>query len=128
MIHATIITQDELMAKRRVNYHADRRLPEPRPSAPTEKSNVYERGQTVIPKTIREALSIEYGTRLHWEVREGVIHVMPIPKEPVRALRGALKGTGMTFETFLRERQQERRREREAEEKSVWPTSSTPQP
>ncbi|MCH8217309.1 MAG: AbrB/MazE/SpoVT family DNA-binding domain-containing protein [Planctomycetes bacterium] len=101
--------------------------------APAEASSVYERGQTVIPKAIREALSIEYGTRLRWEVREGAIHVLPIPHQPVRALRGALKGTGLTFQTFMQERQQERRREREREEHSAeemptWDTSSTPQP
>jgi AbrB family looped-hinge helix DNA binding protein len=102
-------------------------------AAKAEESSVYERGQTVIPKNIREALSIEYGTRLHWEVREGVIHVLPIPQQPVRALRGALKGTGVTFQAFMQERQQERQLERRrelrvAEERAEWDTSSTPQP
>ena len=81
----------------------------------TDESSVYARGQTVIPKTIREAVAIEYGTRLHWEVREGVIHVIPIPQHPVRALRGILKGSGMTYAGFMQERQRERRLEREQE-------------
>ena len=101
------------MKKRRVRYEAGHE-----PSAPpaqADESGVYARGQTVIPKVIREALSIEYGTRLHWEVREGAIHVIPIPQHPVRALRGILKGTGITYEWFMQERQRERQREREQE-------------
>jgi len=76
---------------------------------------VYARGQTVIPKRVREALAIQYGTRLHWEVREGVIHVVPIPHNPVQALRGILKGTGITYEWFMQQRQLERQKEREQE-------------
>ena len=79
----------------------------------------------MIPKTIREALTIEDGTRLHWEIREGALHVLPIPQQPVQALRGALKGTGSTFLSFLQERRQELRA---AEERPSWDTSSTPQP
>ena len=82
---------------------------------PPEVSKVYERGQTVIPKRIREALAIEYGARLQWRVQEGVIQVIPVPANPVRALRGILKGTGYTFAQFLRERQLEREAERRRE-------------
>ena len=97
---------------------------------PVEVSRVYEKGQTVIPKAIREVAGIAYGTRLQWEVREGVIQVVPMPKDPVRASEGLLKGKGLTFQQFLRERQQERRleKEREAREGSPWPTSSIRRP
>jgi len=119
------------MVKRRAMYGASQGRSSPETRA--EESSVYERGQTVIPKNIREALTIEYGTRLHWEVREGVIQVVPIPSQPVRALRGALKGTGITYEAFLKEREAERQRERRrelrvAKERAEWDTSSTPQP
>ena len=95
------------------------------PSA--EVSKVYQRGQTVVPKRIREALAIEEGARLRWEVRQGVIYVIPIPREPVRASIGLLKGKGLTFSQFLKERQEERRREREREARELerWSTSST---
>ena len=82
---------------------------------PPEVSKVYERGQTVIPKRIREALAIEYGARQQWRVQEGVIQVIPVPANPVRALRGILKGTGYTFAQFLRDRQLEREAERRRE-------------
>jgi AbrB family looped-hinge helix DNA binding protein len=97
---------------------------------PPEVSKVYERGQTVIPKRIRDALAIEHGARLQWRVHEGVIQVIPVPADPVRASIGLLKGKGFTFAQFLKERQEERRRERELEARELnqWPTSSTPRP
>lgn len=102
---------------------------------PVEVSSVYEKGQTVIPKAIRDVAGIAYGTRLQWEIREGVIQVIPIPKDPVRASEGLLKGKGLTFQQFLRERQRERRLEREREAREAgareappWPTSSTRRP
>jgi AbrB family looped-hinge helix DNA binding protein len=82
---------------------------------PPEVSKVYERGQTVIPKRIRDALAIENGARLQWRVHEGVIQVIPVPADPVQALRGILKGTSYTFARFLRERQLEREAERRRE-------------
>ena len=93
---------------------ADENANEDQPDQPPKPkdSTVYERGQTVIPKTIRDALAIEYGTRLHWEVREGVMHVLPIPKQPVQASVGLLKGKGPTFSQFLAQRRKERERER----------------
>jgi AbrB family looped-hinge helix DNA binding protein len=94
------------------------------------QSTVSVRGQTVIPREIREALGIKTGTKLHWFVKEGKLQVFPIPEDPVRALRGILKGHG-TFEDFMRERNEERKREleKEEEEERVWrATSSTPQP
>ena len=102
---------------------------------PVQLSQVYEKGQTVIPKAIREVAGIAYGSRLRWEVREGVIQVVPIPRDPVRASEGLLKGKGLTFQQFLRERQLERRLEREREAREAgapeappWPTSSTRRP
>jgi AbrB family looped-hinge helix DNA binding protein len=94
---------------------------------PPEVSKVYERGQTVVPKRIREALAIESGGRLQWQVHERVIQVIPIPANPVRALRGLLKGTGYTYARFLRERQREREAERRREAREPR-TSSTPPP
>ena len=104
------------MAKRRVRYEAEgNEAVEPQRRGEADESSVYARGQTVIPKNVREALAIEYGTRLQWEVHEGVIRVIPLPARPVQALRGVLRGTGITFKSFMQERQLERQREREQE-------------
>ena len=115
--------------KRRPKYHPGAPPQQAEIQVEPETSGVYERGQTVIPKQVRDALAIEHGTRLRWEIHEGVIHVLPIPKNPVEALRGALKGTGYTFEKFMQERNAERKREREleADEERRWRTYSTRQ-
>ena len=76
------------------------------------ESRVYQRGQTVVPKKIRDAMGVEEGTRLSWDLRDGVAQVIAIPKDPVRALYGIMKGKGPTFEEYLAERNAERRRER----------------
>ncbi len=92
-----------------------------------QESKVYERGQTVVPKMIREALAVEEGTTLMWQVKEGMAQVVAIPQDPVGALRGILKGNGPTFEEFLADRNAERQRERELEaaEERRWRTYST---
>ena len=94
-----------------------------------QESKVYERGQTVVPKMIREALAVEEGTTLMWQVKEGMAQVVAIPQDPVGALRGILKGKGPTFEEYLAERNAERQREREleADEERRWRTYSTRQ-
>ena len=94
-----------------------------------QESKVYERGQTVVPKMVREALAVEEGTTLMWQVKEGMAQVVAIPRDPVGALRGILKGKGPTFEEFLADRNAERQREREleADEERRWRTYSTRQ-
>ena len=93
------------------------------------RSHLYERGQTVVPKTIRDAMGLEEGATLVWSVEGGSARVFAIPKDPVRALRGILKGKGPTFEEYLAERNAERQREREleAEQERRWRTYSTHQ-
>jgi len=94
------------------------------------QSVVSVRGQTVIPKEVRKALGIREGTRVAWIVEDGKAIVFPLPDDPVRALRGVLKGHG-TFAEWLRERNEERERElrQEEEEEAKWrATSSIPPP
>ena len=92
-----------------------------------EESRVYERGQTVVPKKIRDAMSVEEGSILTWDVHDGIAQVTAIPKDPIGALRWILKGKGPTFKEFLADRNAERQREREleADEERRWRTYST---
>ncbi len=71
------------------------------------------RGQTVIPREIREQLGIKPKTKLVWSAQEGVITVIPIPEDPIEASFGILAGRGYTLEDFLEERRQERVLEQE---------------
>ena len=113
------------MVRRKPSYQTNE---PPEDGAPqdveAEQSSVYARGQTVIPKTIREAAAIAYGTLLHWEVHQGVIHVTPIPAKPILAARGFLKGRGVTLEWFMQQRQLEREKERK--EEALWQQEHPP--
>lgn len=75
------------------------------------QSTVSVRGQTVIPRLIREKLGITPVTQLHWEVKNGVIVVLPIPSDPVKAAVGVLKGRGLSTTDLLAERKAEREKE-----------------
>ena len=94
------------------------------------QSVVSVKGQTVVPKEVREALGIKTGTKLTWYVKEHSAIVYAVPDDPVRAAMGMLKGSGFTYEDFMRVRNEERKRERlkEEEEERRWrDTSSTHQ-
>ena len=77
------------------------------------QTKVSVRGQTVIPHEIREELGIKANTKLAWSTRNGVIVVVPIPEDPIKASFGILAGRGYTLEDFLEERRQERALEQE---------------
>jgi bifunctional DNA-binding transcriptional regulator/antitoxin component of YhaV-PrlF toxin-antitoxin module len=76
------------------------------------------RGQTVIPQALREALGIRAGTRLAWSAAGGSLIVTPETANPVRALRGILRGRGPTTDALLESRRQERRREQQADDRA----------
>jgi AbrB family looped-hinge helix DNA binding protein len=80
-----------------------------------KQSKVSVRGQTVIPREIREEFGIKANSRLAWSTRNGVIIAIPVPEDPVAASIGILGGKGFTLKDFLEERQKERDLERERE-------------
>jgi AbrB family looped-hinge helix DNA binding protein len=71
---------------------------------------VTKRGQTVIPALLRKRYNIDEGTQLVWLDDGETIRVVPIPADPLRALRGRGRGEGLT-EKLLAERRQDRERE-----------------
>ena len=80
------------------------------------KSTVSIRGQTVVPREIREKMGIEPQSKLEWQIIDGQIIVTHIPSDPVRASVGLLKGKGLTTKDLLAERRKERQREKEEEQ------------
>ncbi|MBI2083926.1 MAG: AbrB/MazE/SpoVT family DNA-binding domain-containing protein [Deltaproteobacteria bacterium] len=52
--------------------------------------------QVVIPKEVRERVSLRPGQKMIVYERGGIIHL--VPRVPIRKLRGTLKGTGITLE------------------------------
>jgi AbrB family looped-hinge helix DNA binding protein len=93
------------------------------------KSVVSVRGQTVIPKEVREALGIEPHARLVWTVEDGSAVVRAIPADPIDAAMGALKHLKFSTADLLAERRAERDKEEAQVEEMLkrWRSpSSTP--
>jgi len=74
------------------------------------KSTVTRRGQTVIPAPLRRQYQIEEGMILEWLDAGGSIKVIPVPKDPIKVLRGSAKGEGL-LEQLLLSRREDRERE-----------------
>jgi len=66
-------------------------------------SIITNKGQVVIPVALRRKYGISAGTRVVWIDTGSVIKLIPIPKDPVAALRGCSKGEDLTM-SLLRDR------------------------
>ena len=71
-------------------------------------STVTSRGQTAIPAVIRRRYNIKAHTRLEWIDDGHTITVLPIPADPIKALRGRIKNVNLVG-ALLKERQEERK-------------------
>lgn len=71
---------------------------------------VTKRGQTVVPAAIRKRYHIEGGVHLVWLDDGETIRVVPVPDDPLGALRGRGRGERLT-EHLLAERSHDRDRE-----------------
>ncbi|HRO25078.1 MAG TPA: AbrB/MazE/SpoVT family DNA-binding domain-containing protein [Promineifilum sp.] len=74
------------------------------------KTTVSKRAQTAVPALIRERYNIQDGDFLEWIDDGQVIKVIPIPADPIKALRGSAKGEGLN-ERLLTSRQEDKRLE-----------------
>jgi AbrB family looped-hinge helix DNA binding protein len=74
-------------------------------------STVSVRGQTVIPRQIREELGITPSTRLEWKIRNGAIIVLPLPRDPILSAVGILEGRGFSTSELLADRKADREKE-----------------
>jgi AbrB family looped-hinge helix DNA binding protein len=74
-------------------------------------TTVTKRAQTVVPAAIRQRHNIQPGDTLAWVDDGEMIKVVPLPQDPIRALRGCAKGEGLV-RRLLASRQEERERER----------------
>jgi len=59
------------------------------------KTVVTKRGQTVIPAVFRKKYKIEKGTVLLWIDTGESIKIIPLPKDPLKALKGIAKGENL---------------------------------
>lgn len=74
------------------------------------KTTVTKRAQTVVPAAIRLRYNIQEGTTLAWLDDSQTIQVIPLPADPIKALRGRAKGEHLVGR-LLKERRKERERE-----------------
>ena len=65
------------------------------------------KGQVVIPKDIREKLGITPGKRLLFRVIENHAEITPLPDDPIKEMRGILKGGKSLAQALLRERKKD---------------------
>ena len=75
------------------------------------KSVVSTKGQTVIPKEVRDRLGIKAGAKIIWTVREGAAVIQVLPEDPIGAAMGALKHLGLSTADLLAERRADYERE-----------------
>ena len=74
------------------------------------RSTVTRRGQTVIPAKLRGRYGLAEGSQVEW-VDTGVgLKVIPLPADPIAALRGSGRGERLT-ERLRAERARDRERE-----------------
>ena len=88
-------------------------------------STISVKGQTVVPREVREALGIEAGTNLSWVVEDGVAHVRPLPADPIAAAIGALKHTNISTAALLEDRRKDRDKEEAETERQLTKWRST---
>jgi AbrB family looped-hinge helix DNA binding protein len=74
-------------------------------------TTVTKRGRIVVPAPIRQRHDIQSGDTLAWIDDGETIKVIPLPSEPIDALRGCAKGEPL-LERLLISRQGDRDRER----------------
>jgi len=71
------------------------------------------KGQVVIPIEIRKKLGIKPGQMVNLTLEGEKAVITPLPEDPIKALRGSLKGSASLTRELLRERKEEQRREEE---------------
>lgn len=71
------------------------------------KTKLTKRGQTVVPSEIRKRFHLDEASTLQWMVEGDIITMLPIPKNPVETLKGAIKGQ-VSFKEFMDDRRSDR--------------------
>ncbi len=66
------------------------------------ESSVTKRGQTTLPKPVRESLGLQAGDRVRYVIADGEVRILPV--RPISRLFGALRhdGPAVTVEEMER--------------------------
>jgi AbrB family looped-hinge helix DNA binding protein len=71
------------------------------------RTTITKRAQTVVPAALRKRYGIKGGDYLEWIDDGQVIKVIPIPADPIEALRGSARGENLV-ERLLESRREDR--------------------
>ena len=74
------------------------------------ESVITKKGQVVVPVALRRKYGITTGARVAWIDTGSVIKLIPLPKDPVGALRGCSVGEKLT-QSLLKDRKEDNRLE-----------------
>ncbi len=74
------------------------------------ESVITKKGQVVVPVSLRRKYGIKAGTRVVWIDTGSVIKLIPLPGDPIEALRGCSKSEGLS-QSLLEDRARDTRRE-----------------
>lgn len=69
------------------------------------------KGQLVVPAEMRKKLGIKPGQKVNLALVDGKAVITPLPEDPIKALRGALKGRPSMTKALLEDRRKEIERE-----------------
>ena len=76
----------------------------------TISSTVTSKGQVVIPKKLREKYGIRSATLIRWIEKDQGILMVPESEDPIVAMRGMFKGSGI-LQAYLKEKRLDKQRE-----------------
>ncbi|MBW3565714.1 MAG: type II toxin-antitoxin system PrlF family antitoxin [Acidobacteria bacterium] len=69
-------------------------------------SKITSKGQTTVPKEVRDALGLETGSRMVWEIEGRTVKVSPLEAHPFLQLGGSIKtGPGDIAEDIRKARE-----------------------
>ncbi|MEW5949998.1 MAG: AbrB/MazE/SpoVT family DNA-binding domain-containing protein [Thermodesulfobacteriota bacterium] len=69
------------------------------------------KGQIVIPAAIRKKLKIKPGQKVNLTLVEDKAVITPLPEDPIKSLKGILKGKPSMTKALLEDRKKEVKRE-----------------
>jgi AbrB family looped-hinge helix DNA binding protein len=71
------------------------------------KTTISARGQVSIPAALRKKYGLEMETQVEWIEDGNTIKIVPLPKDPIKAFRGAGKNR-YTSDKLIKDRRKER--------------------